>query len=63
MELPAFYNRVEEWQHTRMLYEAALKEVNTKLEILNSEFKLDHQYNPIEHITSRIKTPESIAKN
>ena len=62
MELPAFYNRVEEWQHTRMLYEAALKEVNTKLEILNSEFKLDHQYNPIEHITSRIKTPESIAK-
>ena len=49
--------------HTRMLYEAALKEINTKLEILNSEFKLAHQYNPIEHITSRIKSPKSIAKN
>lgn len=62
MELPIFYNKVEEWQHTRMLYEAALKEINTKLEILNSEFKLAHQYNPIEHITSRIKSPKSIAK-
>ena len=45
-----------------MLYDAALKEINTKLEILNNEFKLAHQYNPIEHITSRLKTPQSIAK-
>ena len=62
MELPVFYDQVEEWNRALLVYEAALKEVNTKLEILNSEFKLAHQYNPIEHITSRIKSPQSIAK-
>lgn len=52
----------EEWERMRLIYDAALREVNTKLEILNNEFKMAHQYNPIEHITSRIKSPESIAK-
>jgi putative GTP pyrophosphokinase len=62
MDLPMFYDEAEEWGNALLLYDAALKEVNTKLEILNNEFKLAHQYNPIEHITSRIKTPQSIAK-
>lgn len=62
MELPKLYNETEEWSQALMLYDAALKEINTKLEILNNEFKLAHQYNPIEHITSRLKTPKSIAK-
>ncbi len=62
MDLPMFYDEVEEWNNALLLYDAALKEVSTKLEILNNEFKLAHQYNPIEHITSRIKTPQSIAK-
>ncbi|NLP34068.1 MAG: GTP pyrophosphokinase family protein [Clostridiales bacterium] len=62
MDLPIFYDQREEWNNALLLYDAALKEINTKLEILNNEFKLDHQYNPIEHITSRIKTPQSIAK-
>jgi putative GTP pyrophosphokinase len=62
MDLPMFYNEVEDWSSALLLYDAALKEVNTKIEILNNEFKLAHQYNPIEHITSRIKTPQSIAK-
>ena len=62
MDLPMFYDEAEEWSAALLLYDAALKEVNTKLEILNNEFKLAHQYNPIEHITSRIKTPQSIAK-
>ncbi|HWT74721.1 MAG TPA: GTP pyrophosphokinase family protein [Mobilitalea sp.] len=62
MDLPMFYNEAEEWGNALLLYDAALKEINTKLEILNNEFKLAHQYNPIEHITSRIKTPQSIAK-
>lgn len=62
MELPIFYGQAEEWSRACLLYDSALKEVNTKLEILNNEFKLAHQYNPIEHITSRIKSPQSIAK-
>lgn len=62
MDLPIFYNEAEEWSKAILLYDAALKEINTKLEILNNEFKLTHQYNPIEHITSRVKSPESIAK-
>ena len=45
-----------------LLYNSALKEVGTKLEILNDEFQHIHQYNPIEHIKSRIKSPESIVK-
>lgn len=62
MDLPMFYDEAEEWSNALLLYDAALKEINTKLEILNNEFKMAHQYNPIEHITSRIKSPQSIAK-
>ncbi len=62
MDLPIFYSEEDEWKKVILMYDSALKEVNTKLEILNNEFKLNHQYNPIEHITSRIKTPQSIAK-
>jgi len=62
MQLPIFYDEAEEWNHALMLYRAALKEIMTKIEILNDEFKQAHRYNPIEHVTSRIKSPESIAK-
>lgn len=62
MDLPLFYNEEDEWQKVMLMYDSALKQVNTKIEILNNEFKLAHQYNPIEHITSRIKSPQSIAK-
>ena len=55
-------NTFEEWERMQLIYDAALREIGTKLEILNNEFKMAHQYNPIEHITSRIKSPESIAK-
>lgn len=62
MDLPMFYDEAEEWSNALLLYDAALKEINTKLEILNNEFKLANQYNPIEHIASRLKSPQSIAK-
>ncbi|MDY0404105.1 GTP pyrophosphokinase family protein [Virgibacillus sp. 179-BFC.A HS] len=45
-----------------MTYKFALDEMNTKLMILKEEFQHFHDYNPIEHIKSRIKSPESIYK-
>ena len=57
-----YYDEEEEWNRALLLYDAVLKEISTKLEILNNEFKLAHQYNPIEHITSRIKSAQSIAR-
>ena len=54
--------QVETWNELSLVYKSALKEINTKLEILNDEFQQVHRYNPIEHIKSRIKTPESIVK-
>ncbi len=62
LQLPMFYDEAEEWAHALMLYNAALKEMNTKIEILSDEFRETHKYNPIEHIKSRIKSPESIEK-
>ena len=62
MEVPIYYDEEEEWQRALLLYDAVLKEICTKIEILNNEFKLAHQYNPIEHISSRIKSADSIAR-
>jgi putative GTP pyrophosphokinase len=53
---------IYDWQNIMFLYNAAIKEVRTKLDIMNDEFQYIHQYNPIEYIKSRIKTPESIVK-
>ena len=53
---------VDDWNTIIFLYRSALREVGTKVEILNDEFQHVHQYNPIEYIKSRIKTPESIVK-
>jgi putative GTP pyrophosphokinase len=43
-----------------MSYKFALDEMNTKIDILKQEFQYIHDYNPIEHVKSRIKSPESI---
>ncbi|MCR4890909.1 MAG: GTP pyrophosphokinase family protein [Lachnospiraceae bacterium] len=56
------YEGVDSWETIMLLYRSALKEMGTKLGILNEEFQHVHLYNPIEHIKSRIKTPESIVK-
>ena len=55
-------SQIETWQEVILVYNAALKQINTKLEILNDEFQHVHQYNPIEHIKSRLKTADSIVK-
>ncbi len=45
-----------------MMYQSAIREITTKLEILNDELSLRHNQNPIESIKSRVKTPLSIMK-
>ena len=57
-----YESEAEKWKRIMFLYNSALKEVGTKLEILNDEFQHIHKYNPIEHIKSRLKTPDSIMK-
>ncbi len=42
------------------LYRAAIKEIQTKLEILDEDFHVRYDYNPIHHIESRLKSPKSI---
>jgi len=57
-----FNEGIDSWETLMFLYNSALKEVATKLDILNDEFVHVHKYNPIEYIKSRIKKPESIVK-
>ncbi|WP_337099318.1 GTP pyrophosphokinase [Paenibacillus sp. YIM B09110] len=43
-----------------MMYKFALSELETRIEILQEEFHLLHEYNPIENTKSRLKSPKSI---
>ena len=62
MELKGQSDTIDSWKEVNLIYNAALRQVQTKMEILNEEFHHVHKYNPIEHIKARIKTPESIVK-
>ena len=53
---------IDTWDSVMLLYNSALKEIGTKIEILNDEFQHTHQYNPIEYVKKRVKSPESITK-
>ncbi len=44
----------------QQVYNAAIKEVSTKLEILDDEFHVNYAHNPIHHMESRLKQPQSI---
>ncbi|CAH0153569.1 GTP pyrophosphokinase family protein [Plantibacter sp. VKM Ac-2885] len=50
----------DEFTRFMMLYKFGIDEITTKLNILKEEFTQIHDYNPIEHISSRLKSPESI---
>lgn len=43
-----------------LIYNSALKQLKTKLEILSDDFDKKHSYTPIHHIQSRLKTFDSI---
>ncbi len=44
----------------RMVYEFGIEEMLTKIRVLRSEFRQTHDHNPIEHVTSRLKSMDSI---
>ncbi|WP_026887202.1 GTP pyrophosphokinase [Clostridium beijerinckii] len=52
--------RIEEMNETLLIYRSAIKEVKTKLDILDDELKIKRKRNPIEYMKSRVKTPSSI---
>lgn len=55
-------DKMQQFQELMMRYNAAIREVRTKFEVLNDEFSFRNSRNPIESITSRIKKPVSIAE-
>lgn len=57
-----YFKEINNWDTVIFIYNAALKEIGTKIDILNDEFQHRHRYNPIEHVKSRLKKPESIVK-
>ena len=55
-----FMENLIQFQKLMMMYNCAIREVKTKLEVLNDELSLDSKRNPIEYIQSRVKKPASI---
>ena len=49
-----------EFMAVQQLYSAAIKQIRTKFEILDDEFSVKYNYNPIHQIESRLKKPKSI---
>ena len=50
------------FQKLMVIYKMAIKELNTKVEIIKEEYKLFYNYDLIDHINFRIKEPDSIIK-
>ena len=53
-------NEARQFRMAMMMYACAIREVKTKLEVLNDELSIKNQRNPIEMIKSRVKKPMSI---
>lgn len=56
------FAETRQYQELMMMYECAIKEVQTKLEVLDEEFSVRYKRNPISNIESRVKTPMSIVR-
>ena len=55
-----FQRMMDDFFAIQCRYSAAMKEVQTKLEILDDEFQMKHRRNPIHHIESRLKSIQSV---
>ena len=56
----AFKNSMEDMQVLMAEYRCALMEIETKFKVLNEQFSLHHDRNPIETLKTRLKSPQSI---
>jgi putative GTP pyrophosphokinase len=52
----------DDLQRFLLPYRFGLQEVGTKIDILRDEFQYLHDYNPIEHVSSRVKTADSLVE-
>ena len=57
-----FFEIIVDYKELRMMYTCAMKEIQTKFEILNTEFKVRYRRNPIASISTRLKTTASISE-
>ena len=55
-----FFEQIINFRELMMMYNSAIKEITTKLDILNDELSLGNRKNPIQFIKSRVKKPLSI---
>ena len=60
--LDYFAGQLREFQELMMMYNCAIREVRTKLDVLNDEMAVCSPHNPIEMIKSRVKKPRSIVE-
>ena len=56
------HEMAQKFQEAMMMYTCAIREVKTKLEVLNDELSVKNRRNPIEVIKSRVKKPKSIVE-
>lgn len=52
----------DELQRFLLEYRFGMQEIETKISILRDEFQHMHDYNPIEHVSSRVKSPDSLVE-
>lgn len=52
----------QQYRELMQLYDGAIREVRTKLEVLDAEFRVRYARNPIHHIDTRLKSPASISE-
>ena len=55
-----FLNNATKFYNLMMMYRCAIREIQTKLEVLDDEFSVENNRNPISFIKTRIKQPNSI---
>ena len=59
---PAIIEKLQGFFALQQQYGAAIKEVRTKLEVLDDEFRVKFDHNPIHHMEYRLKSPHSMVE-